>query len=246
MSTRRLPPHRGYALSVLTLLAGFTISACTAFFVPDEDDDGVQRCNNSEDCDSIDDNRYIPQCIYGEGQPENSSKVCAADLAPIECGDMTYPGPHPLSEAIAEAVAAKAAYGQCSEENRGKRGCQPNAGVCNEGLEINNATGACDVPNPTIPALYPPSVGGVDIAGQDAKDQFCRWYFCDETFVCARAGSRERCQPCSGTNPDDYGRGACGEIYIQGERSPLYTDLDDGANCNGRQPTDEALFGSAP
>lgn len=240
MSTRRR------ILSALSLFVGFTVSACAAFYVPDVDDDGVQRCNTSEDCEKIDDNRYIPQCIYGEGQPENSSKVCAADYAQISCGGEAYNADHPLSEAYADAVAAKAAYGQCSEENRGKRGCQPNSGVCNDGLEINNATGACDVPNPTIPALYPPSVGGVEIAGQDAKDQFCRWYFCDETFVCARAGTRELCQPCSGTDPDDYGRGACGQIYIQGEPSPIYTDGVEGANCNGDLKTDEALFGSAP
>lgn len=242
MSTRRR------ILSALSLLAGFSISACTAFYVPNEDDDGVQRCNTTEDCDDIDDNRYVAQCIFGSDQPENSSKVCAVDFDQIGCGEETYPMDHPLSVAFADAVDAKAAYGQCSDENRGKRGCQPLEGECDEaaGLVINNATGTCDVPNPTIPALYPPSVGGVEIAGQDAKDQFCRWYFCDETFVCAKAGSRELCQPCSGTNPDDYGSGACGQIYIQGEPSTIYTPNLDDANCDGQRNTSEAVFGDTP
>jgi hypothetical protein len=242
MSTRRR------TLSALTLLVGFSVSACAAFFVPDEDDDNVERCNNFDDCAKIPDNRYTPQCVHGEGQPENSSKVCAPTYAEVRCDTKAYNDQHPLSEAIADAVAAKAAYGMCSMENRGKRGYQPNAGVCNEGLEPHPISGTCDVPNATIPALYPPSIGGVDSAGQDAKDQFCRWYFCDETFVCAaRSGSTvELCQPCSGTDPKDYGRGACGQIYIQGEPSPIYTDGTAGANCNGNVATTEALFGSAP
>src|SRR5690606_31406971 len=48
MSTRSL-------ISALLLLAAFTVSACTAFYVPTERDDRVQRCNTSEDCDDIDD-----------------------------------------------------------------------------------------------------------------------------------------------------------------------------------------------
>lgn len=240
MSTRRR------FISALSLFIGFTVSACAAFYVPDEKDDGVQRCNNGEDCDPIDDNRYVAVCVYGEDQPENSSKVCAVDFdTKIECGAESYDGNHPLSIAYADAVANKGAYGQCSDDNQGKRGCAPKAGMCNEGLKINNASGICDDPDDPIPAVYPPDVGGVDIAGQDAKDQFCRWYFCDETFVCATVGQKEVCQPCSGTDPEDYGDGACGQLYVQGEPSPIYTSLD-GANCEGRLATTEAQFGPAP
>lgn len=239
MSTRRR------FISALSMFVAFTVSACAAFYVPDEDLDDVQRCNTSEDCDAIDDNRYIAQCVYGEDQPENSSKVCVADFAQIACGGEDYNGDHPLSIAYAEAVAAKAAYGQCTEENRGKRGCAPKDGVCDQGLQINNASKVCDDPNDPIPAVYPPGVGGTAIAGQDAKDQFCRWYFCDESFVCAKSGSRELCQPCSGTNPDKYGSGSCGELYIQGEPSSIYTSLD-GANCSGDRSTTDAQFGPAP
>ena len=242
MSTRRR------FISAFSLFIGFTVSACAAFYVPNEEDDNVQRCNTTEDCDDTGDNRYVAQCVYGEGQPENSSKVCAADFdRKIACGGEDYNGDHPLSIAYADAVANKGAYGQCSDENRGKRGCAPkDGGLCNEPLQLNNASGVCDDPDDPIPAVYPPDVGGVEIAGQDAKDQFCRWYFCDETFVCAKSGSREVCLPCSGTDPEDYGDGACGQLYIQGEPSPIYQDLD-GGNCNnGEMATTEAQFGPAP
>jgi hypothetical protein len=243
MSTRR---RTSPALSLFSFAMTFTVSACAAFYVPGEEEDGVQRCNTSEDCDDLGDNRLVAACVYGEGQPENSSKICVADFDQIACGAEDYDANHPLTIAYLAAQANKAAYGQCSEENRGKRGCAPmDGGVCNEGLQINNTSGICDDPDDPIPAIYPPDVGGVDIAGQDAKDQFCRWYFCDERSVCVKSGSRELCQPCSGTNPEDYGDGACGQIYIEGEPSTIYTGLDD-ANCEGDRATTEAQFGPAP
>lgn len=228
------------------LLAGFTASACTAILVPDSNDDGVERCNNSADCPDTGDNRYVSQCVRADTQSDNSDKVCAPSYGKIECGGMAYGGEHPLAMAYDGAVAAKGAYGQCDEENRGKRGCPPmDGGVCNSGLEINNLSGTCDDPNDPIPAIYPPDVGGIDIAGQDAKDQFCRWYFCDESFVCAKSGSKELCRPCSGKDPENFGDGGCGTLYIQGEPSTLYTSLD-GANCSGNRETTEVEFGPAP
>jgi hypothetical protein len=235
-------------LPALLLFAGFTASACTAILVPDESEDGVERCNTSEDCDDTGDNRYIAQCVFGEDQPESSDKVCAADYEQINCGGEVYDGEHPLTIAFGEAVDAKGAYGQCADENRGERGCAPTPGVnggCNDPDHGLNESGVCDDLDDPIPAVYPPDVGGIDIAGQDAKDQFCRWYFCDESFVCGKSGGADICQPCSGKDPADYGTGGCGQLYIQGERSPIYTDLDS-ANCEGDKNTDEAEFGPAP
>jgi hypothetical protein len=257
MSTRRRSTSALSLLSFVGAFVGaFAVSACAAFYVPNEDDDTVQRCNSGEDCEDLDDNRYVAVCVYGEDQPENSSKVCAADFEQVKCGDMDYAETHPMRIAINDAIDNKAAYGQCSEENRGKRGCAPRPQdsedpLCDEGLTISNdAGGICDDPDDPIPAVYPPEVGGPDIAGQDAKDQFCRWHFCDETFVCAKSGSREVCQPCSGTDPADYGGGACGQLYVQGEPSSIYTSLDE-ANCNGdraitEEPYSEDAFGPAP
>jgi hypothetical protein len=186
--------------------------------------------------------------VYGEGQPENSPKVCTADFdTKIGCGGEAYGTDHPLTDAFDDAVDNKANYGQCSEENRGKRGCAPmDGGVCLEGLQINNASGVCDDPDDPIPAIYPPDAGGPDIAGQDAKDQFCRWYFCDESFVCVQSSAGELCRPCEGTDPEDFGSGGCGTIYIEGEPSPIYTPTLDNANCNGDRETTEAQFGSWP
>jgi|SRR5690554_4180711 len=240
MSTRRR------FTPALLLLTGFTISACTAILVPDQKDDGVERCDNTPDCTEIDDNRYVAQCVKPDTLDDNASSVCSADFAKIPCGGMAYGGDHVLDEAYADARDAQAAYVSCTMENRGKRGCPPaEGGVCEDGLSVADATGICDDPDAPIPAMHPPDVGGIEVAGQDAMDQFCRWYFCDETFVCDTTGSQPTCQPCSGTDPEEFGKGGCGQLYIQGEPSSFYTDLDN-ANCSGNKPNAEAEFGPAP
>ncbi len=236
-------PTRPRLLPAFLLLAGFTASACTAILVPDEQSDGVQRCNNSEDCDPIDDNRYVAQCVFGEGQPENTDKVCVADFDDIPCGGMAYGADHPLTDAHNEALDAAAAYGACSMENRGKEGCQPLDGQCDPGLEFSNEAGACINPDSPRPAIYPPAAGGIEIAGQDVKDQFCRWYFCDEDFVCARSGSQELCQPCE--RGEAFGGGGCGDLFIEGAISPFYVPTAMACN-DGGDPTTEAVFGAAP
>jgi len=233
-------------IPALLLLTGFTISACTAILVPDQGDDNVERCNNSDECSKIADNRYVAQCVHGEGQPESSPKVCASDFEIVRCGGMAQGGDHVLSKTYNEAQAVQALYGQCSMENRGKRGCRPRAGgECDPGLSVSQFSDICDDPDDPIPAISPTDVGNIAIAGQDVMDQFCRWYFCDETFVCDNTGAQPTCRRCSGKDPTNYPNGACGEIYLQGERSSFYTDLDD-ANCNGDRPSAEAVFGPAP
>ena len=229
-------------------LAGFVASACTAILVPDEDDDGVQRCNNLDDCDDIEDNRYTAQCVRGDDQPANSDSFCAAEFATnIACGPEIYDADHPLTAAFEDAtdVDSLAAYGSCSEENLGARGCPP-AGTSCQGELVLRADNICDVEeDPAVPAMYPPDVGLTDIAGQDALDQFCRQYFCDERFVCNTQTSR--CQPCSGTAAESYGSGGCGQLFIEGAPSPMYTDINsDISNCGGTLSTEELVFGDAP
>ncbi len=233
------------AAALATLLAGFTVSACSAFFVPDQKDDEVARCNTSEDCEPPDDNRHVAACVYGEGQPENSEKVCIAAFDEINCNPQAYGGDHPLVAIHEELVdnQTKAAYGACADANLGKRGCAPNAGACDSGLEVID--GICDDPDALLPAINPSQVGGVDIAGQDALDQFCRYYFCDESFVCDTSGSKWTCKSCE--NDEAFGAGGCGTLYIQGEPSPVYTHPNDsGGNCEGKIPTDEVEFGPPP
>ncbi|PRP92805.1 hypothetical protein ENSA5_47180 [Enhygromyxa salina] len=237
MSMRRFAP-------VSLLLAGFTISACTAILVPDEDDDGVTRCNTTEDCKEPEDTRYTAQCVFGEGQPENSDKICAAAYDEVNCSPEAYAGDHPFAEAYDAATSneAKAAYGSCIEENRGTRGCAPRPDGCDAGLEAN-ANNICDDPTEAIPAINPAKVGGVEIAGQDVQDQFCRSFFCDEAFVCDTGGSKPICKPCEAG--EEFGTGGCGTLFIQGQPSTVYTSLDS-ANCDGDLETEDVMFGATP
>ncbi|NVB38945.1 hypothetical protein G6O69_13975 [Pseudenhygromyxa sp. WMMC2535] len=229
--------------SALLLTAGFAVSACTAILVPDEGDDGVVRCNNTEDCPDIEDNRYRSQCVFGDGQDQdNSDKVCAADFEVIGCNPQNYDGDHPFVTLYEDAVDAKAAYVACTEENRGKRGCLNSGGSCEAGLELRE-DGVCDDPNDPLPAIYPPDVGGADIAGQDVMDQFCRSYFCDEEFVCDTSTSNWTCRRCSTSDP--FAEGGCGLLYIQGARSSVYEDASLG-NCDGTLETEEQVLGTAP
>jgi hypothetical protein len=240
-------------LSLLTLLAGFTISACSAFFVPDVDTDGVARCNTGDDCPEPDDNRHISQCVYGEGQPENSDKVCSSAFRELTCSPQVQSGEGQLEDLYDDVTSnqGKARYSSCSTENLGKRGCAkrpPNdpAGDCDAGLEVIDAeTGICDDPNALYPAINPSQVGLTDIAGQDVLDQLCRFYFCDESFVCDQSGSKPICRPC---DPNEaYGEGGCGTLYIQGAPSFVYTHVDEnGGNCNGDIDLGEVVFGTEP
>ena len=239
-------PTRRPLVSALLMIAGFTASACTAILVPSDESGMISSCNTTEDCPESDDNRYKLECVFGEDQPESSSKVCAPAFEEIKCNPEAYGGEHPLVAAHEAALAAKAAYGQCtSPDNIGTQGCPAEGGmVCQDGLEPRE-DGICDEPGAEIPAVYPPDVGGPDIAGQDALDQFCRWYFCDDSFVCDTGANTWTCKRCSGTDPERFGEGGCGTLYLDGVQSPIYTPLDT-ANCDGDKGDSQAEFGPAP
>lgn len=239
------PGRRNAGVSLLILLAGFTVSACSAFFVPDEKGDGVARCNTTDDCDPPADNRHVAQCVFGEGQPENSDKVCSSAFKEQSCHPTAQKGEGLLEELYDDVTSnqVKALYGSCTAENEGKRGCAPGATGCLDGLE--EIDGICDDPDALYPALNPSQVGLTDIAGQDVLDQFCRFYFCDESFVCDQSGSKPLCRPCDPNEP--YGEGGCGTLYIQGAPSPVYTHIDEsGGNCNGEIDLGDVEFGPAP
>lgn len=242
MSTRRL------LISASLLLAGFTISACTAILVPDSGDDGVDRCNTAADCPDLEDNRHISQCVSGEGQAENVDNVCAPSFAEINCHPDAAGGDSRFVEIYEEATSnqSKAAYGACIDENRGKQGCAPGPSGCESGLEVVDAElNICDDPNGLYPSVNPSKVGGVDIAGRDVADQLCRYYFCDESFVCDPSGSKQICKPCDPSA--EFGAGGCGTLYIQGAPSPVYTsDVETNGNCSGATKKDDAEFGTAP
>jgi hypothetical protein len=234
----------------LLLIAGFTASACTAILVPDKDgkDDGVLRCNNVDDCpDDLGDNRFRYQCEYGEGQDPMSSKVCVADFEEVECDPTMapYAGDHPFAEAYADATdnASKSQYVGCTPENIGKQGCGFSMDVaCADGLAPNE-DGICDDSDPnTPPAISPTKIPeSIEAAGQDVRDQFCRWRFGDENWVCDT--TENLCRECD--SDKEFGEGGCGLLYLQGAPSTVYTDLSD-ANVDGDLEDDLVTFGAIP
>lgn len=251
MVSRTLAPSLARPLARSLLLAvGFLASACTAILVPDADgkDDGVTRCNNVGDCpDDLDDNRFRYQCVYGEGQAENSSKVCVADFEEVNCNPDAYEGDHPYVVAYTDATdnQSKSQYVACSMENLGKQGCGFSIDFpCEPGL-VDNGEGICDDTDDATPKAIAPNkvVEEVQAAGQDVADQFCRWRFGEEDWVCDTSGSKWTCRDCNPSAP--FGQGGCGTLYIQGVPSPVYTDLAD-ANVDGDKEDDLVSFGPVP
>lgn len=252
MSTRALVSssfHAPLLARALLLFAGFTASACTAILVPDKDDDGVIRCNNSGECPTLQDNRYVSQCVYGEGQEQSTSKVCVADFAEINCKPEAYDGMHPYVVAYEDATdnASKSQYVGCTAENIGKQGCGFNIMTqCAAGLAPND-NDICDDTDPNTPeAISPPKViKDVQAAGQDVADQFCAWRFGDENWVCDTTAPSGKwlCRDCDPAK--EFGQGGCGQLYLQGAPSTVYTDLAD-ANYDGDKEDVEVTFGPIP
>lgn len=226
-------------VSALLLTAAFAVSACTAILVPDGD---IERCNNTSDCEQPDDNRWAAVCVSGEGQAANSDQVCAPRFVDnISCGINSFEGDHPVAVLYDDVTdnESKALYGACS----GSIGCAP---PCESGLEPN-VFGVCDDPEAALPAVYPPDVGGIEIAGQDVLDQFCRSFFCDESFVCDTSLTNPTCKPCTDTDDvNDFGAGGCGLLHVQGALSPVYTSIDPDQDSCGSKQREDVDLGVAP
>lgn len=227
-------------------LAATALAACTAFYPPTEDDDGVKRCNTSEDCGEPDSNQHTFACVHGEGQDNGTDKVCTLDYdLDRNCLPEAYAMDSPLVEAYNDALSAgdAGAYAACTEDNFGKQGCtQDMIDGCDAGLSRNDITNVCDEEDPEHLAI----MSNADYAGQDVLDQFCAWYFGDPNWVCNEQIGK--CRPCEevasidgNTNP--FSEGGCVRLYVQGAPSPVY-DFDS-AN-DGSDSTDDAVFGSVP
>jgi hypothetical protein len=218
------------------LPAAFVLStACTAFFPPDEKDDGVTRCDNVEDCEAPDDIRFDIECVFGEDQDESSPKVCAPKFFERSCDPERY-AMDPFFEIWTEAQGVSGVYVACDEDKRGSRGCKrrPNGmgTPCDDGLEENQFE-VCDDPDADYAAIE----ANADRKGFDVKDQFCRSMFCESDWVC----NDDLCKPC---DPDSSpGEGGCVELYINGERSSVYVDEID---CDSGPKPEDAKFGDVP
>ncbi|MEE9386441.1 MAG: hypothetical protein V3V08_23750 [Nannocystaceae bacterium] len=186
-------------LIALCLFASAGLSC--SLIVPDESDDGVVRCKNSDECPSPTSPLSEAVCGSGDGQDPNSPGVCwevlrLANCAPEKVGDETY------REAFDAAQASSGAYGGCTDA---------------EGNELKPEE--CE-------------------AGNDVRDQYCRSFYCREEMACSRVtGSAYRCTACE--DDKEIAEGGCASIYLGGEISPMYTDLDD---CKEAVAT----FGTAP
>jgi hypothetical protein len=223
-------------LSFVSLCVG-----CSAFYIPDEKDDGVQRCDNQGDCKAPSDGRFDVECVFGEGQDDTSQKVCAPIFAIQECDPDKFPADHPFTETWTAAQDATGTYIPCDDMNKGTQGCKPrtagNGTPCDAGLEVNDY-GVCDDPEADFAAVE----ANKDIQGFDVLDQFCRSYFCDANWVCDASGGQPLCKVCrDGEAP---GEGGCVEVYLDGTKSSIYTDSVD---CSGGlDSTRDVEFGDIP
>jgi len=213
MTTSRIP---AVLALVLVSLAASSVS-CTAILAPRDD---VQRCGTADDCDPTGDNRYVPVCKFDDAHLDldalSVEKICVADFKNISCKPGSYTAPdHPFATAAAD-LGDSSNYLACDAATQlGTQGCPPSGGTCNQGLAVNDA-GLCDDNDPETPMAVQATTE--ELFGQDVRDQFCRSYFCDESFVCDLDSNF--CAPC---DPDEaYGKGGCGEIWIAGARSCVY------------------------
>jgi hypothetical protein len=158
----------------------------------------------------------------------DAERVCVAVFNPLSCFAFHYP-PDSRFRLLYEAATAHGGerYKSVCHLTPGVQGCPPDPeDGCMDGLEVYDRTGKCDDDDPdTPPALEPrPSANG-----QDVQDQFCSSFFCDIDFVCDNRGEAT-CVRCElGRN---IGVGGCGDLYFEGEPSPVYEDVEAlEANC---------------
>jgi hypothetical protein len=198
--------------------------ACTAILAPRDD---VERCGTADDCTATGDNRYISECRF---DPESDldatevDRICVAAYKQISCAvpENTVNGYTMAWDELVENDIER--YTACSM-TFGARGCPPDqtTGQCMGELQ-RDSRGICDDTDPaTPPAFGVTPVHGIStevIFGQDVKDQFCRSFFCDASFVCDT--DDDTCVPC---DPEaEFGRGGCGQVYVAGAPSCAYLD----------------------
>ncbi len=232
--------HLANRLAVLASVLG-SGGGCTVILKPNDE---VERCDNPDDCSPTGDGRYVPICTVDMENDEFDTtqieSICMAEFKSIPCEPTRAGTRNGLREKSGESMCTDLG---CSDGNRGKVGCRPPQGTpdCAEGLTLDG-DGFCVDPNadqPVIPAVF---LDDNDLEpDQHIRDQYCKSYFCDDTFVCSAQG---RCQPC---DPDkDYGAGGCGLVYSEGAPAKIYVlgsalqDQCAGADVNEDQP---AVFG---
>ena len=204
----------------------WTASACSAGGIPGEDQDGVERCDNIDDCDKPPNSQWDVECVHADGQDASSPKVCAPKFREVSCRPSIHES---LETKYADATETNGVYIGCDTTlHAGEQGCAPHAnGECSSGLEVN-VFGVCDDPA----AEYPAIGANGDRAGLDVLDQFCRNYFCDRDWMCDASSGTPICRPCRNANENEgtsLGTGACAELWVRdgtgkAVRSSVYVD----------------------
>jgi hypothetical protein len=233
------------SLRGVLILATFGAALACSLVVKPRDD--VERCGTADDCSPTGDERYVPLCKFDDENLDLDStkidKICVASYRSINCEPENYTGAS-LANGFKDASEDDACVelGGCSDENLGKIGCPPpQGGSCDSDLDTDDE-GICVPDDPDQPVIAPSYLSDNELPeDQHVRDQFCKSYFCDDTFVCGANGT---CQPCDPDAP--YGEGGCGIVYDEGAPARIYVlgdDLED--ECRGADAaTDEpAVFG---
>ena len=220
--------------SILTAVVLTGSMACSVILNPRDD---VQRCGNVDDCDQPADERFEAVCISDENADIDTTvveQVCVAQFKTIGCDPMNYD----VTSAFRIAASGRGFSDYACTDSEGSQGCPPVAGGgCNDGLQVNSV-GTCDVPGAAVPAINHNNSTWGDLEAQDVKDQFCRGFFCDDSYVCNNeTGS---CQECDPELP--FGQGGCGDVYTQGTPSCVYVSSDDVCDAPDSS-TEEPIFG---
>ncbi|HEY0134187.1 MAG TPA: hypothetical protein VGB85_08905 [Nannocystis sp.] len=215
------------SLPVGFMLVSLFASAGCNFILNPANSDEVIRCKNTTECEreeffiaELRKERTDAACgAPGGGGGFTTSKtnqVCSlVDKNSVSCGTEALPAGD-FADAVDEAIKNDDVYAPCIGDKKGTLGCAPrNGGTCDAGLTPNEF-GTCDdgKGQPLIEA-------NGDLQLQDVKDQHCRSYFCDDSFVCNSKTSKcVRCDDSLGV--DRVGQGACGDLAINGARSTVY------------------------
>ena len=223
---------------ILTSAALSASLGCSVILSPRDD---VQRCSNVDDCDEPEDERFEAICISDENADIDSTvveQVCVAQFKSVTCDPMAFDA----DDVYRQAIEARGFSDYSCAESAGVRGCPPEAGVgCADGLEVN-AVGTCDVPGADVPAINHNNSEWGDLEAQDVKDQFCRGFFCDDSYVCN--SDTHTCQACDPELP--FGQGGCGEVYSQGTLSCVYVSAEDQCDAPNSDPKDPILGDCVP
>lgn len=229
-----LAPPRAVACVAIMVVT----TACSFVFDP-ERRDGVVRCHSDADCPEPEDNRWAQECMLSEDidlEGLDADRVCVAVFNPLSCFAFHYPPDSRFRLLYGAATSNQGArYESVCKEHPGAQGCKPLPdGDCLDGLEVDERTERCDDDDPATPPALEPRAS---IAGQDVQDQFCRSFFCDIDFVCDNTGEAT-CVPCELGR--SLGHGGCGDLYFEGERSPVYEPAEElEANCLAPDSSEE-------